>query len=375
VQALQRALKEDKGNAPEPRDAGLADAATRFVEEASDVTSKVERATNLFTQLAEGRLDPKTVASEMPALLDLLERLDREERWPEALRLARALSGLLGLLLRWVDLVRSLRIALQAAEKLGDLRAMGWAVHELGTLHLGAERASAAERRLGQAREIRQRVGDREGLAVTEHNLQALCRLMRQFLRERRLVERNSLLRRLMYSPALVAAFAVALLAGGAIAGAMVGGSGGGNDANGGGGPAGEERRGGGPAGEEGGGGGGGGGGAGDQGGNGGGPVANDGGADPDVPPEEVDPDGDGVSPPDDCNDEVGSIHPGATDIPGDGIDQDCDGEDTPADADGDGATLPGDCNDKDSSIHPGARDTPGDGIDQNCDGVDATID
>ena len=149
VQALKRALKEDKGGAPEPRDAGLADATTALLDEASEATSKAERATNLFTQLAEGRLDPKTVASEIPALLDLLERLDREERWSEALRVARALSALLALLMRWVDLVRSLRIALRAAEKLGDVHAMGWAVHELGTLHLGAENASAAERRLG----------------------------------------------------------------------------------------------------------------------------------------------------------------------------------------------------------------------------------
>lgn len=43
-----------------------------------------------------------------------------------------------------------------------------------------------------------------------------------------------------------------------------------------------------------------------------------------------VDADGDGFYSNTDCNDSNASVHPGATDVPGDGIDQDCSGADTP---------------------------------------------
>jgi hypothetical protein len=44
-------------------------------------------------------------------------------------------------------------------------------------------------------------------------------------------------------------------------------------------------------------------------------------------------------------------------------------------DGDGDGVCAPQDCNDADGVVFPGAEDVEGDAIDQNCDGVDGWAD
>ena len=101
-----------------------------------------------------------------------------------------------------------------------------------------------------------------------------------------------------------------------------------------------------------------------------------------------------------DCNDAAAAIYPGAPEVPGDTIDQDCDlGDTCYADADNDGlratalttvrsvdmdCTDPGealntdpatDCGDTDPAVLPGATELAGDEVDQNCDGREACFD
>ena len=144
-----------------------------LVAQGSEAAGKAERALTLFAGLAQGTLDAKTVNAEVDQLLGWLRRLDHEGRYEDAIRLARALSGLLALTLRFAALVEALRIALRAAEALADSKATAWVLHELGSFGIGAQDAQAAEH-LGEARRIREQIGDHQGLAATDHNLEQL---------------------------------------------------------------------------------------------------------------------------------------------------------------------------------------------------------
>ncbi len=90
--------------------------------------------------------------------------------------------------------------------------------------------------------------------------------------------------------------------------------------------------------------------------------------------------DGDGITDDLDCAPENPAVFPGADDVWGDDIDQDCDvcpagrGDGVDRDCDGFAANAPPpsiDCDDDEPDTHPGADEIVGDGIDQDCDGTD----
>ena len=79
----------------------------------------------------------------------------------------------------------------------------------------------------------------------------------------------------------------------------------------------------------------------------------------------------------DDCDDWRASVHPGAVEICGNDIDEDCDGVaddgcttpvDDDKDDDGYNASVD-DCDDNDAAVNPGAIEICDDGVDNNCDG------
>ena len=170
--ALRTALAEDQRQPCTPLEA-----VEKLEDSADAVTDRVEHANRLFKALAEDRLvDPRLLTGEIGALLGLLDRLDREGRYEEEIRVAKALHGLCVLAFRWLDLVRSLRRALAAAKALGDEAGQAWALNELGALHLCAGDARKASEHLERALGLYEKLGDAAGRCSTRHNFDSARR-------------------------------------------------------------------------------------------------------------------------------------------------------------------------------------------------------
>lgn len=84
--------------------------------------------------------------------------------------------------------------------------------------------------------------------------------------------------------------------------------------------------------------------------------------------PDGLDNDGDGFIAHEDCDDNNGSINPGQTEIPYNGLDDDCNAATLDDDLDQDGFIANEDCDDDNASINPDQTEVPYNGLDDDCD-------
>ena len=164
----QRGLVESHG----PR-YGLAGSLEGALREEWDLTPWNEQALEHFAEWAEQRRqEPERVAEEADAILGVMEWAAQEERWEGVLRLGLAVEGALiqgGLWGSWATLGER---GLQAARALGDKAAEAWHLHQSGTRALCLEDTSTAHADLTEAFHLRESLGDWEGAAVSQHNLE-----------------------------------------------------------------------------------------------------------------------------------------------------------------------------------------------------------
>lgn len=117
---------------------------------------------------------PIAVAAEAEGIEGALRLGARVERWREVLALSLAAERGLFASAAWSSCRRVLRTGARAAEALDDESARGYLLHQLGSQSLCLGERGEAEARLTEALRIREGLGERDGAALTRHNLEQM---------------------------------------------------------------------------------------------------------------------------------------------------------------------------------------------------------
>ncbi len=115
-----------------------------------------------------------SVEDSLPLMQRLLSDAAARLKWPEVIRLGRALEPLVFRYTRWQAWADVLNVLLRAAQATADAALEGWVLHQLGSRALAEGTLDVASTYLSQALKIRESINDGPGLEVTRHNLDVL---------------------------------------------------------------------------------------------------------------------------------------------------------------------------------------------------------
>lgn len=141
-----------------------------------DLSSWEDTLLNYFVRWLEEQPTQALIEESADALIYTVKRAGEKQRWPQVIRLGRALERSLIIWKRWQTWLDILNLILKAARALGDRTVEAWALHQLGSRAMCLGQTDQARELLTEALSIRKAIKDKAGLKVTQHNLNVLLR-------------------------------------------------------------------------------------------------------------------------------------------------------------------------------------------------------
>jgi uncharacterized repeat protein (TIGR01451 family) len=130
--------------------------------------------TYLYSRLRSQTLDFDFIAEELGNILGLIKWAVSLSNWEDVITLGRAVAPYLTLKGLWGAGQNVLKQVLLAGKKLNDQAAQAWALHQLGSMEIGAGTIPQAIKYLVRALQMRRAIGDSTGAKYTIHNLRLI---------------------------------------------------------------------------------------------------------------------------------------------------------------------------------------------------------
>ncbi|MBK9208628.1 MAG: hypothetical protein IPL71_10145 [Anaerolineales bacterium] len=170
---LQKLIKLGLVQSHSPR-YSINDALVSSITSAWEITSWQDVLLNYAINWLNQQPASALVEESSGLLIHTIKNAGERKKWREVIQLGRALEKFMILYKRWQTWSDILNLILTAAKALNNSQVQAWALHQLGSRALYLGYASEAKTLLSQALNIRQAIGDKAGLALTQHNINTL---------------------------------------------------------------------------------------------------------------------------------------------------------------------------------------------------------